>query len=99
MNAGEIYYGATAASRVDETVLNIPSSDVPTFVSAVTAATDTSAAIRPYSIAVAPESSLAKSLIKLYILITLGLNYRRFGQYVSAIKKKLMSIINNIIKY
>jgi len=47
----------TAVSRVVETVPNRSRSDDPIAVRAVIAATETSAAIRPYSIAVAPPSS------------------------------------------
>ncbi len=43
-----------------ETVLNMVDKEFPIAVSAPIAATETKAAIRPYSIAVAPDSSLAK---------------------------------------
>ena len=66
-------YGVMALSSVEDTVENMESSDSPTNVSEPTAATDTSAAIRPYSMAVAPDSSFKKLSIKVYILITQGL--------------------------
>ena len=49
---------ATAVSSWVETVENIVFNEEPRFCSATTAATDTSAAMRPYSIAVAPDLSL-----------------------------------------
>jgi hypothetical protein len=72
VSTGSVYYGVTAELSVLDTDVNMVSNDDPTFESAVTAATDTNAAIRPYSIAVAPDSSFAKSLIVFNILITLG---------------------------
>src|SRR5262249_36383469 len=52
-------YGPTALLRVVETLVKIAFNDVPTLVRATIAATDTSAAMRPYSMAVVPDSSLA----------------------------------------
>ncbi len=49
-----------APDRALDTVLNIVDKEFPIAVSAPIAATETKAAIRPYSIAVAPDSSLAK---------------------------------------
>ena len=51
-----------------ETVLNIVDKEFPIAVSAPIAATETKAAIRPYSIAVAPDSSLAKVRITLNMI-------------------------------
>jgi hypothetical protein len=45
---------------LDETVVNISRSDEPMAVSAAMPATDTRAAMRPYSMAVAPDSSFTK---------------------------------------
>ncbi len=49
---------ATAVSSWVETVENMVFNEEPRFCSATTAATETSAAMRPYSIAVAPDLSL-----------------------------------------
>src|SRR5215216_7988441 len=60
-------YLALAVVSSVETFVKVPVSSVPTALRAVMTATAISAAIRPYSMAVAPDSSLAKRLKRVFI--------------------------------
>ena len=66
---------APTASSLVSTLLNTPSSVVPSVDTARMIATEISAARRPYSIAVAPESSCQSDLPKLKNLFTSGTPY------------------------
>ena len=59
-----------APLRLDETISKIPVSDVPKADRAPMQATETKAAMRPYSMAVAPSSSLINPIIFANMLVT-----------------------------
>ena len=76
---------ATAVSSWVETVVNIVFNEEPRFCNATTAATETSAAIRPYSIAVAPDLSLNILLnLKNTIVIPYSISFRVCDAILSA---------------
>jgi hypothetical protein len=84
-----------------ETVLNIVDKEFPIAVNAPIAATDTKAAIRPYSIAVAPDSSLAKVRMTLN-MIAISFTWanhkaRSIRSSRGRFKKELIYLIRTII--
>src|ERR1700686_5531489 len=57
--------------------LNVPLRVVPTNVTAVMITTAINAAIRPYSMAVTPDSSLAKREIRVFMPVILGSRFKQ----------------------
>src|SRR5262245_47765335 len=92
-------YGSTALSTAVETLVKIPRSDDPTSCNEIMAATETRAAIRPYSIAVAPWSSITKSLRRLVILYLQMRPWTMVTEGDDRFIDRIYSKINNLVHF
>ena len=88
----ELLDGALLSSDV-ETALNMPDRDVPSACIAKMAATETSAAIRPYSMAVAPLWFLRRLRINLNIFFTPAICVVREFNLYSPSKKSVKETV------